>query len=445
MKNFFVGGILSLVFLVGYIVDLNAWALPETGQSICYDNKIEIVCPQPGEAFYGQDAQYNTGTRSFTKLDINGNDLLDTAVSWSMVHDNVTGLIWELKTDNNNIIHDVDNEYPTIEERAAFISTLNTTAFGGFTDWRLPTQKELSYLLDRGRSGPSVDTLYFPYTHLYYYSSDVDPSGSADLEAYYVQFRDGYEYNYNKTGGGAMAVRGDSSGNVNILEDNDDGTITDNQTGLMWQKSYPLQVMNWKGALAYCENLELADYTSWRLPNVYELQSIVDYTTYAPCINTDYFPLTEPAYFKTSTTIDINFSRNWNVGFNFGYVDYYFESPKENSHYVRCVRTAQCAASGDSDSDGECDVSDPDTIYGTISGAIQAGVTVRIYKTSCGGDVLIETTTTDDNGYYSFGDLATQEYLLLAEETGYRFVPVRSWVDIPQTVIQSYDFTVIKD
>jgi len=80
--------------MFGYIVDLNAWSLLETGQAKCFDNETEITCPEAGEAFFGQDAQYNTGERSFTKLDINGNDLPSSAISWSMVRDNVTSLTW---------------------------------------------------------------------------------------------------------------------------------------------------------------------------------------------------------------------------------------------------------------------------------------------------------------------------------------------------------------
>jgi hypothetical protein len=95
----------------------------------------------------------------------------------------------------------------------------------------------------------------------------------------------------------------------------------------------------------------------------------------------------------------------------------------------------------DVDNDGIGDLCDSDTIYGTISGDIQAGVTVKIYTTNCGGDILEATTETDTNGYYSFGGLNSQRYLLVAEETGYSFVPVSDWVDIPQAEIQSYDFT----
>lgn len=99
----------------------------------------------------------------------------------------------------------------------------------------------------------------------------------------------------------------------------------------------------------------------------------------------------------------------------------------------------------DADNDGTGDACDADTIYGTISGDIQAGVTVEIYTISCGQGTLAGTTVTDASGYYAFGLLTSQRYLLLAEKTGFGFVPVADWVDIPQIAIQSYDFTAIAD
>lgn len=99
----------------------------------------------------------------------------------------------------------------------------------------------------------------------------------------------------------------------------------------------------------------------------------------------------------------------------------------------------------DTDSDGTGDVCDEDTICGTISKDIQAGVSVKIYTISCGNDILEAETETDSSGYYAFGALTSQRYLLIAEMTGYSFVPVADWVDIPQTLIQSYDFTATAD
>ena len=68
-----------------------AGSVPDTGQTKCYNDSVEITCPEPGEDFYGQDAQYQLNPPSFTKLDAQGNDLPNTANSWVMVRDNVTG------------------------------------------------------------------------------------------------------------------------------------------------------------------------------------------------------------------------------------------------------------------------------------------------------------------------------------------------------------------
>ena len=57
--------------------------------------------PSTGEdTFYGQDANYNINPPSYVKLDENGNDLPYSSSDWVMVQDVVTGLIWEVKTDN---------------------------------------------------------------------------------------------------------------------------------------------------------------------------------------------------------------------------------------------------------------------------------------------------------------------------------------------------------
>ena len=73
-------------------------------------------------------------------------------------------------------------------------------------------------------------------------------------------------------------VRGNTAYGINDFVDNEDGTVTDNATGLMWQQSDDGNTYDWEEAMSYCENLNLAGYSDWRLPNVKELQSIVDYT-----------------------------------------------------------------------------------------------------------------------------------------------------------------------
>ena len=72
-------------------------------------------------------------------------------------------------------------------------------------------------------------------------------------------------------------VRG-ASYEKNDFWDNGDGTITDRATRLMWTNSDSGKTMNWEEALSYAEDLEKAGYDDWRLPNVKELQSILDYS-----------------------------------------------------------------------------------------------------------------------------------------------------------------------
>ena len=103
------------------------------------------------------------------------------------------------------------------------------------------------------------------------------------------------------------AVRGvDTS--VNNFVDNGDGTISDLATGLMWMTDDSGAAVNWKDALSYAENLSLAGYDDWRLPNVKELQSIVDYSGSFPAIDPTFFNITTElednvnCYFWTSTS-----------------------------------------------------------------------------------------------------------------------------------------------
>ena len=98
--------ILSLILILAFPISAFVRPVPDTGQTTCYDGSSEIACPQTGEAFYGQDAQYTINSPSYTKLDTSGNPVPYTATSWAMVRNNITGLIWEVKTENKWLIAD---------------------------------------------------------------------------------------------------------------------------------------------------------------------------------------------------------------------------------------------------------------------------------------------------------------------------------------------------
>jgi hypothetical protein len=97
------------------------------------------------------------------------------------------------------------------------------------------------------------------------------------------------------------------------------------------------------------------------------------------------------------------------------------------------------------DNDSTGDACDADTIYGNVTGDVQAGVTVNIYRVNCGGEINAGSPVTNSEGYYSIGDLENGRYLVVSEDEGYSFAPIGRWIDIPQTPPQPYDFTATTD
>jgi hypothetical protein len=382
MKKTWVSALGFIVLMVTAV----AWAapVPDTGQTKCYTNAVEIPCPSSGQPFYGQDANYNINPMSYTKLDGSGNALPDSATSWVTVKDNVTGLVWEMKTSKDGKRdygnpRDADNTYTWYDSNPAtnggnagtpgsgtdtedFIKALNDARYGGYSDWRMPTIKELAYIVNRSITypGPTIDTGYFTDTAAsWYWSSTTYVHGTG--YAWGVNFGSGGVYgSYKYYGGYVRAVRGGQSwalgdsviGSFDAVNsrlsngvstatggytDNANGTVTDTSTGLTWQKASS-SGKGWEQALAYCEGLNLGGYTDWRLPTVKELQGLADYSQYNPAINTTYFPDTAASWYWSSTTNVSDTNYAWLVDFDNGYVSYNY---KDYAGYVRAVRGGQ--------------------------------------------------------------------------------------------------------
>jgi hypothetical protein len=341
----------AILLIFPFIVYSNP--VPDTGQTKCYDKSQEITCPSPGEPFYGQDANYTINPQSYTKLDANGNDRPDDAPwPWAMVRDNVTGLVWEMKADDGSI-HDKYNTYNWSDALDVFIATLNSDNFGGYSDWRLPTVKELMSIVSSDTVFPSINTTFFPNTGSHHYWSSTiyadDPS-----VAWVVDFGGGSVDGISESSGTlyVRAVRGGQCESFGNYIDNDDGTVTDTDTGLMWQKDTALGTNIWQQALSYCENLTLAGYSDWRLPNVRELQSIVDYALYNPSIDPVFPNVFQNvlSYYWSSTTATDLLYYVWVVDFYGGSVGY--DGKLTGTHYVRAVRGGQCESIDDLDGDG---------------------------------------------------------------------------------------------
>ena len=186
-------------------------------------------CTDGRDATDNRDSNGNAGFL-FTKLDSLGNSLGDNATEWSCVLDNVTGLIWEVKTDDDGL-HNKNDEYTWYNSdpntnggyvgyaddsfgyecygynsndtksfcnTEAFVNRVNTNSLCGARDWRLPSRGELQSIVDYSSYDPSIDTEYFPNTQsddqsydLGYWSSS--PFVSDNSSAWMMNFINGYE------------------------------------------------------------------------------------------------------------------------------------------------------------------------------------------------------------------------------------------------------------
>jgi len=330
--------------------------IPDTDQTQCYDDNQVINCRQAGEPYSGQDANYNINNRSFTKLDKSGNELDYDSDNFSMVKDNITGLIWEIKTDDNTI-HDKNNVYAfekadlsqgandlnelTIHD---FIEEINTNNYGGFSDWRIPTIKELySIVYYLYYYNEPVEITYFSNLVGSYWSSNIYNSDIKNVWGISFDSKNALpkalpkSFKYN-----AIAVRGGENPILGRFVSSGDGTVTDINTGLMWQKAQNEDNLSWKNALKYCEELSTNGFSDWRLPNIKELMSIIDYYDYNssyPPINKNYFNVIRGRIHISSTTSKEDFSRAMGINYSMPFLKTYNKTSKYCS--LRAVRGGQ--------------------------------------------------------------------------------------------------------
>ena len=322
----------------------------DTGQTKCYDNEKEIQCPWPGKPFYGQDAHYPGVARSYTKIDRYGDDLPDGEVHeddegrWITTRDNTSGCTWEIKT-NDNWLTDYD-----WYDAQFFIAELNENQFVRITDWRLPTRQELVSLINRGTGTPNIDSEWFHITRSAGYWTGTDFVLDIDHEAWLVTFNRGtMTYGDKKD---KRFVRAVSCGVLvpQPLQDNSNGTVTDPNTGLMWQKcNYgqewngsecegDLALLNWEQALEAAENLSWAGHDDWRLPNINELLTLVDDQISHPAMDALFVTDDDNRSYWSSTTQNTWMDRAWRVEFGTGTS---FDDSKSDNRFVRAVRTVQ--------------------------------------------------------------------------------------------------------
>ena len=272
--------------------------LSDTGQTMKYSTA------------FGDDSDYLANPPQFRD---NGN---------GTVTDLISGLMWQQQPDS-----------AAVRRQANSITFCSNLVLAGYSDWRLPSAEELMSIVNYGTATPAIDLTVFPtMTSGSYWTGDsYQPLGSY---GWYANFTDGvidtrWDTNLVLT----QCVRGAVV--PHELTDLNDGTITDNYSGLRWQMQDDGIARDWEQAISYCENLTLGGSVTWRLPNVRELGSIVNRAVYGPAGHTTFFTNILSSPYWSSTTVKSDASRAWNVNFYDGTSDGY---SKISTAYVRCVQ-----------------------------------------------------------------------------------------------------------
>ena len=285
-----------------------------TGQDKCYNASGEITCPSAGADFYGQDAQYAANgycTPASFKVRGTGNEIT--------VYDNNLGLEWQ------QIIPDQTYSW---EEAANYC---DTSDYAGETDWRLPTPHELSSIVDYGKSNPATYTDYFTDLGTFWTSKQY----------MYIMFANGYSSIYSSGSYKVRCVRGTTLP-ANIFVEttaaNGDVIVTDTVTGLIWQKTY-VEDITWQDALYYCENLEYAGKTDWRMPNMNELRTLFNYDKSNPPSDFPDMPIS--FYWWSSTNAGLEGTGTTTRAFNTGgsSATIFIDQITATMNDVKCVRS----------------------------------------------------------------------------------------------------------
>jgi hypothetical protein len=275
------------------------------------------------------------------------------------VRDNKTGLIWEGKPTDG--VRSFANRYkfndkiPSINVglTAVYETDVKNALLCGFSDWRMPEIYELMTLVDYSiafsSQAPRLSVTWFPNSKTNYWSGTADAQGSIG-------------WTFSVTDGATFAtisqaadqpvrlVRGSlyATPAIRFTINSAGDEVLDNKTGLTWARcqvgltwsgstcSGSASVMTHEAALTYA-----AGQGAWRLPNVKELITIIDYTKFTPAMDSSVFsspPLDRQIYTWSSTPHvrpGASASEALSVGFSIGNVA---PAPRSGLGYVRLVR-----------------------------------------------------------------------------------------------------------
>lgn len=246
----------------------------------------------------------------------------------STLIDKATQLEWQ---DNEDVL----NNTQTWEDAISYCRTL---AKG--ENWRLPTAFELRTTIDYSKTNPAIDSSFknIGKTSKYWSSglhNHLKWFGSFDTGRF-MPDSIGY-YSGNKIL--ARCVKGNFYIPLKPLTRNQNTQIVyDSNTNLFWQDDFDAATvkLSWENAIRYCEDLKLAGFDDWRLPNITELHSIRDYNIAYAKIKNGFLNENRGSYWS-STTRAYNEKDAWTENYTRGIITGY-NSGKNLARNVRCVR-----------------------------------------------------------------------------------------------------------
>jgi hypothetical protein len=327
--------------------------LDDTGMTQCavFDGArqewvLTARCKGTGQdPVYGRDATDPSGKDgragfSFVKIGDDGEALPRRALSWRCVLDNVTGLMWEVKTADGSLF-DYRNRYTNVGDGSSgdasgYVATVNSVGLCGANDWRLPSRGELESLLDYSHASfsPMVDADWFPNTlgALHWTSTSSEVNGGAadywwsvDFFAGATMWRNG-AYDSDpvrlvRGGVPAPAKRWRIHGAAG-------DEVLDKQTRLIWRRCAEGRTwtgttcsgsgsvfLTGTGAIAHALEERRLTGQPWRAPNIKELSTLVDTDVNFPAIDPSAFPAFESDLYHTGTFWTQNPVYSWRVSF----------------------------------------------------------------------------------------------------------------------------------
>lgn len=333
------------------------------------------------------------------------------AIAQGTVRDSRTGLTWE-QADNK--------EWLNWEDACDYCDTL---ALGGYSDWRLPSVDELRTIVDHTELNMAMSSVYQGYSasRSQIYWTATEYAGHSATPAHYawgISFYSGSVHpRYKPYYHSIRCVRGPA---YVPFEPSDEGPgiVRNTVSGLLWQNDQVV-VRSFDEAQTYCQELTLGG-QEWRLPNISELQEIVDYSALRPAVNSAFIGTTQNTLFWSKTDYAGSVGqKNWTVNFENGSV--FGDSDLNGKTFSNCVR---CVSGTESSAvSSTCDPGDEASLIVTVLDALNGTAVTGLPVTVEGA-----TTSTTGGGEARFDNLAEPAVTVLIDEKG--FVPVEKAVSL---------------